>query len=244
MKISKANTIGEEIAVCIRDGDVDSACALIEPKLKERIPFSSLDRIGVIIGKCSLETVNLFLTRIADGKTMGGWVVIGSALGEQLDRDFCGAFMRGRDYIIAGDAWYTADILGERVPGPGLVNGFDQGIASLKSWRLHHNHWVRRTVGVSAHYWAKRSRGAEKYTSSAEELLIFLTPMFCEWNMDAAKGIGWGIKTLGKYYPQLVTAWLVDLLRNPQIHYRALMLRKATTYLQEAQKEQVKSVVK
>lgn len=68
--------------------------------------------------------------------------------------------------------------------------------------------------------------------------------MFCEWNMDAAKGIGWGIKTLGKYYPQLVTAWLVDLLRNPQLHYRALMLRKATTYLQEAQKEQVKSVVK
>ena len=33
--------------------------------------------------------------------------------------------------------------------------------------------------------------------------------MFEEWEMDAVKGVGWGLKTLGKHYPDLVADWLV-----------------------------------
>jgi hypothetical protein len=63
--------------------------------------------------------------------------------------------------------------------------------------------------------------------------------MFSEWEMDAAKGVAWGLKTLGKYYPELVYPCLVDKISDPHIRYRTIMLRKAMTYLPESQKARI-----
>ena len=94
---------------------------------------------------------------------------------------------------------------------------------------------VRRAVGVAVHFWAKRSRGAENLTGQAAALLELLEPMFEEWEMDAVKGVGWGIKTLGRHYPELVTGWLAEQVVHRRRRHRAIMLRKATTYLSEEQ---------
>ena len=100
----------------------------------------------------------------------------------------------------------------------------------LRPWRTDANRWVRRTVGVAVHFWAKRSRGTPELTPQAETLLEFLTPLFGEWEMDAVKGVGWGLKTLGRHYPDLVASWLERQLQQGHRH-RALMLRKARTFL-------------
>jgi hypothetical protein len=52
--------------------------------------------------------------------------------------------------------------------------------------------------------------------------------------MKAAKGVGWGLKTLGKHYPDLLVEWLPRQL--PRRH-RAVMERKALTYLSEEQRQ-------
>jgi hypothetical protein len=67
-------------------------------------------------------------------------------------------------------------------------------------------------------------------------LLAFLEPMFEEWEMAAAKGVGWGLKTLGRYYPDLLVAWLPRQLSR---RHRAVIERKALTYLSEAQTRRV-----
>jgi hypothetical protein len=54
--------------------------------------------------------------------------------------------------------------------------------------------------------------------------------------MDAVKGVGWGLKTLGRYYPDLVAEWLP---RQVIRRHRALMLRKALTYLSDEQRTRV-----
>lgn len=54
--------------------------------------------------------------------------------------------------------------------------------------------------------------------------------MFEERRVDAIKGIGWGLKTLGRYYPAQAADWL-ETQRLSGKRPRALMLRKATTYL-------------
>jgi hypothetical protein len=180
--------------------------------------------------------VNVFLNHIADERTEGGWVVIAAALGGQLDRDFAGAFARCREFIIAADVWYGPDILGERVPGPALLMDLKRALALLSPWREDANRWVRRTVGVAVHFWAKRSRGDSRRAPQAEEILIFLEPMFSEWDIDAAKGVGWGLKTLGKHYPDLVADWLAHQIIRRQRRHRALMLRKALTYLTDEQR--------
>lgn len=233
----EARELGKRIGVMVQSWQITQAYNLLAPILAKRTPFRLLGFIGEVIGDGSLEPVNAFLEHIAAIRTEGGWVIIGSALGRQLERDLMGDFHRCRDFIIAADIWYATDILGERVPGPALVAAFQPALGLLIPWREDSNRWIRRTVGVSVHFWAKRSRGAAEQTPMAEALLALLEPMFEEWDMDAVKGAGWGLKTLGKYYPDVVADWLTKQVVFRHRRHRALMLRKALTYLSDEQRD-------
>jgi DNA alkylation repair enzyme len=234
----EADELGKRIAALVHRKQPARAYALLAPALAERTPFRLLDRIGAAVGAGPMPAANTFLNRIAKAKTEGGWVVIGSALGQQLGRDPAGTLDRSRAFVITADIWYGTDILGERVPGPAMVADLAQALALLAPWREDPNRWVRRTVGVAAHFWAKRTRGASYHVPYAQALLEFLEPMFEERDMDAIKGVGWGLKTLGKYYPTLAADWLArQVVGHP--HYRALMLRKALTYLPPTHRAQI-----
>ena len=233
MKTQEARELGRDIAALVQAGKIVPAYDLLSPVLAQRTPFAMLDRIGAIVGANPLDPVNDFLDLIATDRTEGGWVVIGAALREGLGRDLAGAFARCRDFIIAGDVWYAADILGERVPGPALVNHFEPALEQLAPWREDPNAWLRRTVGVAVHFWAKRSRGAAELAGQAEKLLDILEPMFGEWDMTVVKGVGWGLKTLGRHYPDLVAGWLPGQITR---RHRALMRRKTLTYLSDEQR--------
>ena len=236
MNSKEARDLSQRIAARLLSGKTEEAYALLAPVLAERTPFRLLGLIGEAVGARKLATANAFLDRIAYDGTEGGWVVIGKALGQQLSRDLSGAFGRCRGYIIAGDVWYCADILAERVPGPALVTHFGPASGLLTPWREDEDAWVRRAVGVAVHFWAKRSQGVPELGYQAEMLLGSLTPMFEEREMDAVKGLGWGLKTLGRYYPDLVADWLATEIVPNQRRHRALMLRKALTYLSPQQR--------
>ena len=231
MNRREAEQLGHRMVPTILAGDMEQAYALLAPVLAERTPFQVLGRVGEVIEVESKKTTDPFLNRIATGHTMGGWVVIGTALGQRLAEHMEGALARCRDYIITADVWYGADSLAERVPGPALLADFDRALALLSSWRKDDNPWVRRAVGVGVHFWAKRSRGATAQRARAKKLLGFLEPLFEEKHKDAVKGIGWGLKTLGRYFPEQVTPWLTIQIHEKSRTCRAVMLRKALTYL-------------
>jgi hypothetical protein len=242
VNLGEATETGTRIAALVQREQLDEAYMLLAPILAERTPFRLLDRIGQTVGASPLPEANGFLDRIAADRTEGGWVVIGSTLGQQLDRDLS-ALMRCRSYVITADVWYATDILGERVPGPALVAGLEPALALLSPWRQDVDRWVRRTVGVAIHFWAKRSQGVPELRPQAKALLAFLEPMFGERNLDAVKGVGWGLKTLGKYYPDLVADWLAEQVGQRQRKPRALMLRKAHTYLSAEQRARSLSAI-
>lgn len=236
MKAKEAQELGGRIAALVDAGQLVEAYALLIPTLQARTPFPMLRRIGAPVGEGPREEVNAFLERIEADRTEGGWVVIASALERQLPRDLPGAFARCRHFVASGDVWYAADILGEGVAGEALVAHFQPALAQITPWREDANAWVRRVVGVSAHFWAKRSRGSPESAPEAAALLNLLEPMFDEWDMRAVKGVGWGLKTLGENYPELVTEWLAGEVVPSQRRYRALMLRKSLTFLTEEQR--------
>ncbi len=236
MKTQEARDLGARVAAFVRAGEIERAYALLAPVLGERTPFDMLRRIGRPVGAGPLELVNEFLALIATDKTEGGWVVIASALEGQLARDLSGVFVRCRDFIVAADVWYGADILGEGVVGQALVAHFQPALHLLAPWREDPNPWVRRAVGTGVHFWAKRSRGAPDLVPQAEALLTFVEPMFEEWDVTAVKGVAWGLKTLGRHYPDLVADWLAEHVVPSQRRHRALMLRKALTYLSDEQR--------
>ena len=233
MKTKQARELGQRIAVLVQDGQIEKAYALLAPVLAERTPFDMLRRISEPVGAGPMEPVNAFLERVTADKTEGGWVVIAKALEQQLDRDLAGAFARCREFIIAAGVWYGADTMGEGVVGQALVRHFEPALDLLQPWREDANPWVRRAVGTGVHFWAKRSRGAAELADQAKMLLALLEPMFGEWDMIAVKGVGWGLKTLGRYYPDLMTDWLPKQVSR---RHRALMLRKATKFLSDEQR--------
>jgi len=239
MKTKEARELGQRIAGFIGQNQIDPAYDLLAPVLAQHTKFAMLRHIGDAVGVEAIAPVNDFLELIAADKTEGGWVVIASALEQQLSRDLPGVLSRCRRYIITADVWYGADLLGEGVPGRALVAHFDPTLALLKPWREDDNAWVRRAVGTGVHYWAKRSKGRFELQSQAEQLLTLLEPMFGEWEMDAVKGIGWGLKTMGRKYPNLVTDWLVEQAVSGRRPRRAIMLRKATTFLPAEQRARI-----
>jgi len=237
VRAQEARDLGERITALVQRGQVPQAYELLAPVLAERTPFDTLRRIGAPVGRLQLNQVDPFLDLIATDKTEGGWVVISRVLQAQLDRELPATFVRCHDFIIASDVWYATDTLGEGVPGQALVGHFQPALELLEPWREDDNAWVRRSVGVAVHFWAKRSRGVAEQTARAAELLNLLEPMFEEWDMRAVKGVGWGLKTLGKYYPNLVSGWLPEQTSR---RHRALMLRKALTYLSDEQRVRIR----
>jgi 3-methyladenine DNA glycosylase AlkD len=234
MKTGQARDVGARIANLVAAGETEQAYALLSPVLNKRTPFDKLRLIGWPIGEAPQADTDPFIYRIATDRTEGGWVVIASILEKQLGRDLPGTLSRCRENMLAGDVWYCCDILAEGVAGNALVSMFDEALEQLEPWRTDEDPWVRRAFGIGAHYWAKRSQGNEP--AKAAELLQLLKPMFEERVMQAVKGIGWGLKTLGRYYPDLMSDWLTVLVLQEKRPHRVIMLRKACTYLPDEQR--------
>ena len=64
-----------------------------------------------------------------------------------------------------------------------------------------------------------------------------LTPLFEEKDIRAAKGAGWGLKTIGRYYPLVAYKWLINSLVIEKRRPLVIVKRKALTYLPDEMKQ-------
>jgi len=232
----EARGFGNEIALEINKGDSPNAYKIIFPYLNDRNPFRLLDLVGTTLANCSPSDVYSFLDVIAETGSEGGWVVVASALHALQRAETSEIFYRSREYIKQADISYACDIFGERVCGPALLSDFDQTKNFLSTWRSDSNPWIRRSIGVAVHFWAKRTKGDVNHYNDARILLDFINPLLEEKDMRAAKGVGWGLKTIGRYYPQIAYEWLTNALIIKKRHPLSIIKRKALTYLSEKMK--------
>jgi 3-methyladenine DNA glycosylase AlkD len=239
MNTQQARELGQLLADLIVIGQQEKAHNLLLPILSGPMAFRLLDQIGAPIGKLDSQNANPFLDWIGSNRTEGGWVVIGSALRERIPLNMAESFERTREFVILADIWHATDSFGERVIGPALLYDFQPALELLKTWRQDSDRWVRRATGVAVHFWAKRRRGMLDSTLQAQALLAFMEPLFEERNWDALKGVGWGLKTLGRYYPDMVREWLILQTVQWKRQCRSLVLRKALTYLPEVDRQKV-----
>ena len=227
-------TEARKLATGCRDaliaGDVDDALAQLRPVVASRTPFPLLDRIGQVIAEAAAINPAGF-TALLDGLAgtgaIGAWPLIGSTLAAAyLLNDTPRAFAEARRYIVQAGVWHATDAIGERVLGEGLRADFNTALSLLEDWREEANPWLRRAVGVAVHLYTKRERDRPE---QAARLLDLLEPLFDERDTYALKGVGWGLKTIGKFYPDLLVPWLREQVTTKKP--RKLMVRKAVTYL-------------
>ena len=232
----EARALGRQIALKVASRQPFDGYGLLAPILAERTPFRLLDLIGEGLAECPAAELDPFLSEVAAHATIGGWTVIASALRARIPVDLAGTLDWARGYIIKADTWYACDCFGERVLGQAVVDQFQPALRLLSPWRADANRWVRRSVGVAGHLWAKRTRGADEYLSQAVELLNFYRPMLEERQFDSAKGVGWALKTLGRYYPEVLLNFLKE---NGNISIAAVIRRKALKFMPEDKKVQL-----
>jgi len=228
-----ARAFAAELAALVSGGENTRAMSALSPVITDKNPFRLLDILGKCISSCPADHLLPFLDAVAQTHAEGAWVVIASALRGCQAQSLASRLEKAQSYIIMADIWYGADIFGERVPGPFLLSDFNTTLSLLTPWGEHPNPWVRRVIGVAAHFWAKRTRAHPDSAGQARQLLEFLSPLLEERDIRAAKGIGWGLKTLGRYYPDFAANWLREQIIIQNRHPIAVVRRKALTFLPE-----------
>jgi 3-methyladenine DNA glycosylase AlkD len=232
----------EEFATHVQKNQFQTAAEVLKPILNTKCPFSKLDLLGKLIGSKAKEQPERFLQafdRIIDSQAMGGFVVVGESLVSLLETDFEATMHKSREYIIKGATWYVCDIIGERSIGKAVVKHFERTLPYLKAFLEDDNKWVKRSAGVAIHFFAKRVPDDPK---KARRLLDVLAPHIEERQVDVVKGIGWGIKTIGKVYPDVAVPFLIEQLRAKK-KFSRLMMRKALKYLPADKKAEVLAYV-
>ncbi len=232
--------IAEKVINSVREKNTEAAFYALKPILDTKCPFSKLDILGRKIGQASTAESRKFFEvfdRIIDYNAMGGFVIVGQALIHFLPENFEKVMEKSREYIIKGDAWYVCDIIGERSLGQSLVDYFDRTLFWMEEFLKDSNRWVKRSVGVVIHFFSKRVPDEPEKT---EMLLTLVEPHIEEKQLDVVKGIGWGLKTIGRHHPDLLVQFLKKQIES-QRNISKLMMRKAVTYLGEDKKMELQS---
>jgi 3-methyladenine DNA glycosylase AlkD len=231
-----AYAIASKVETLIRGESLEDALHLLDPLAFGRTKFPILDRVGMRLGQASFGNAIFLkvLDRMISRGSVGYYVIVGCALAQRLGRNMITCLEKTAEYIVIGDDWAKCDSIAERVWGRALVYDFPHAYTYLAKMKTHDNRWIRRAVGVAVHYFAKKKPAAK---TEMRKLLVLLTPMLGERNRDAIKGIGWGLKTIGKHQPKLLTEFLKS--KAKRVHPTKLMLRKATAYLPARTKQQL-----
>jgi 3-methyladenine DNA glycosylase AlkD len=214
----------------------------LKPILNSKCPFCKLDFIGKRIGhklKDSPEIVVKGFDNLIEYNKMGSYVISGQGLTELLPENIDLVMEKSRQYILFGDKWYVCDIIGERSIGKSLVEYFDITLPWIEKFLEDESNWVKRTAGVSIHFFNKRIINQKERTIL---LLDILGPHMEEKQIDVVKGIGWGLKTIGRHHPDILTSFLLEQIKKDK-KISKIIIRKALTYLPDENKVEIVSLV-
>lgn len=180
--------------------------------LQNKVKFPLLEKIGeAFYANIPLEQQIGMTDRLVQMDYEGGYVIVGIILAKRMTANLQNSFEKAVEYYIRGDKWYVVDIIGERVHGQGLLHFFDQTFPFLVTYLQHENDWVKRSTGIAMHLAIKRGLEKEKV---AKLLDLALTQAESK-NFQIIKGLGWAVKTLAKFHPDLVEKR--QIIRNPRV---------------------------
>ncbi|WP_061247491.1 DNA alkylation repair protein [Leptospira noguchii] len=182
--------------------------------LKKKIKFPLLEFIGKeLYFKIPEMNQIYFMDQIIKLGHMGGYVISAIILQLRSEKHFEQSFNKAVEYILLGNEWYVCDIIGERIMGYFLFKEPERTFPILKKYIRHENGWIVRSVGVASHYAVKKGLG-KKYV---EDTFCLLLSKMDTKDFHTKKGIGWAVKTISKFHPDIIQKFESSLLANPSM---------------------------
>lgn len=171
--------------------------------LKRKVRFPVLEFLteklaAVIPGKDQLA----FTDAVVALDEIGSYVIAGKMLQLRMEKDFSRSFEKACSYFAQGDEWYVCDIIGERVFGVALLRWPEKTIPVLRKYTQHPDRWVVRSVGIATHYAVKK--GLPK--PFVNDMFGLLLTRANATEFHTKRGIGWGAKTIAKFYPDIISS--------------------------------------
>jgi 3-methyladenine DNA glycosylase AlkD len=159
------------------------------------------------------QNQNSIADKIIELHSIGGNVLAGIILQLRLKEHFAESHQKAIEYIIKEDLWYVCDIIGERVIGYSLLTYPKETIPILRSYTRHSDKWVVRSIGVATHYAVKN--GLKKVF--VEEVFQVLLSCSGTTEFHTKKGIGWAVKTIAKFHPEIIEKYRKRIEKNTEI---------------------------
>ncbi|XDD49733.1 DNA alkylation repair protein [Leptospira sp. WS92.C1] len=183
--------------------------------LQKKVKFPLLEYAAQEIQSKISETKQIeFTNQIIDLRQMGGYVIAGMILQLRSDKHLDESLGKAVEYMILGNEWYVCDIIGERVMGYSLLKNPKHTIPILKTFIFYDNSWVTRSVGVATHYAVKKGL-RKKYV---EEMFRLLLTQSGTKDFHTKKGIGWAVKTIAKFHPDIIQKFDHTLTNDSDIN--------------------------
>lgn len=192
----------ESISIICKRADISLMADWLDLHyLMHKVKFPILEYLtSFFYEKLSESQLIALLDEIIFRDRIGSYVVAGKALQMHYDQNPELVLRKVKEYMILGDKWYSCDLMGERVFGHAMLIDFENVFPAIKKASMHESIWVVRAVGTGIHYATKKGLHA----AAVEDLFDLLCEQRHRMEFHVKKGMGWAVKTVCKFYPEMV----------------------------------------
>ena len=189
-------------------------CSLHEKILNRKVKFPVLEYAAKLLHELIPPGDQIpFLDSVISLDKIGSYVLAGKMLQFRLPDHFKESISKACEYYTQGDKWYACDIISERVMGHSLLTEPEITIPLLKNMALDDNKWIVRSVGVAAHYAAKKGLGK----NYCEKVFTILLNSSVTTDFHTKKGIGLGAKTIARFHPDIIAKYYDRIYNEPEV---------------------------
>ncbi|MCK4547275.1 MAG: DNA alkylation repair protein [Candidatus Eisenbacteria sp.] len=224
----RAAELALECGVHLAADNLDAFWGCLQPVLKAKISDESLALFGEILGEQASKDPERYFRafdEMVEKKSQGCYVIVAKALSRMLETHLEQCCDHARDYIAQGESFEVSDYVGQGVLGQALVKYFDQTVGVLDKLSHDESRWVRRSVGAAVQFFSEEVRDADRN----QRLLELTLPLMATDDDVVLKGVGWGLKTIGRYHPKLLEKFLKTHIGRREISLA--VVKKAVAYL-------------
>ena len=205
LTLIKSRDIAERLVSFFDENRMYEFWRLIDERLLHyKVAERYLEAVEEVLRRRSIEDPDKWLMicdEIADRQTDSAYHLSSLILGGILTQRMKECFDHSRIYLSDTTRWFSSDVYAVHVVCRGLKHDFTNAIRYLYEFANDSSVWVKRCVGIAVHHYAKSVRDMPERIAV---ILDLMKRLIGEKDVRVAKGIGWGLRSIGEFYPDLL----------------------------------------
>ncbi len=203
LTLVESRDIAERLLTYFDQNEMDAFWSLLDENILHRkVMEKYLRAVADTFAKHLAEDPDTWLLlcdKMAERETDSAYNLTSLIMGGMLPQRMKECFDRSRIYLSDTERWFSSDVYASHVVCEGLKFDFTRAVEYLHDFVNHSSIWVKRCVGIAVHHYARQVRDMPERISV---LLDLIKNVMGEKDVRVAKGVGWGLRSIGEFYPE------------------------------------------